>query len=138
MSARVVTCHELTKNDADLKKMRELFFAHRANHTSAFVLFPWLPSSARKLKKEAATALFNMICSYVEKRRHSEPTNDAIDTMLAGGDTNERIVQVSFTLTVLQGIKPNSPQDIMTIFFVAGTNPGIVCESRRMIHFTNS
>ena len=128
MNARIVTCGELAKNNADLKKIRELLFIHQTSNTPASILLPWLPNSARKRKKEAVGALFGIIYAYVEKRRHSEPTGDAIDTMIADGEATERIVGVSFTLTVVQEVKPNLPQDIMGTLFVAIVNTGVVCE----------
>ncbi|KAF9789659.1 cytochrome P450 [Thelephora terrestris] len=109
MNARIATCDELTKNEVDLKKIRELLLAHHTGNTPASVLLPWLPNSARKQKKEATTRLTAMIYAYVEKRRHSEPTGDAIDIMIADGHATERIVG-----------------EIVGIFFVAISNTGVV------------
>jgi len=95
MTARVATCHDLTKNEADLKKIGELFMTLQTSATPATLLLPWLPSAAKKATKEATTALFMMLYTYVETRRHMPPTSDAIDVLIAEGETTQNIVGVS-------------------------------------------
>ena len=94
MTARLATCEDLSKNDADLKKITELFSILMTSSTPAALLLPWFPSPARKATKEATTKLFIMLATYVEGRRNAEPTNDAIDIMIADGETTEKIVEV--------------------------------------------
>lgn len=101
MIARLATCQELTKNEADLKRIGELFMTHEASSTPAAVLLPWLPSAARKAGKEATTELFTMLYAYVEKRRRAEPTRDAIDIMIADGEATQKIVGVRFPPRVM-------------------------------------
>ena len=91
------TCHDLTKNEADLKKIGELFMTLQGGATPTSVLLPWFPSPARNAGKEATTRLFTMLYTYVETRRHAVPTSDAIDVMIADGETTRDIVGVSFS-----------------------------------------
>ena len=94
MTARMATCHDLTKNEADLKKINELFMTLQTNATPTSLLLPWFPSPARKTGKEATTELFTMLYTYVENRRNAEPTSDAIDVLIADGETTQNIVGV--------------------------------------------
>lgn len=96
MIARLTTCHDLTKNEADLKKIGELFMTHQASFTPITLLLPWFPSPGKQAGKHAATQLFTMLYTYVEKRRRAEPTNDAIDIMIADGEATKKIVGVRF------------------------------------------
>lgn len=101
MIARLTTCHDLTKNEADLKRIGELFMTHQTSFTPISLLLPWFPSPARKAGKEATTELFTMLYAYVERRRRAEPTNDAIDIMIADGEATQKIVGVCFAIRVL-------------------------------------
>ena len=97
MTARMATCHDLTKNEADLKKIGELFLTLQTSATPTSLLLPWFPSPARKTVKEATTELFTMLYTYVETRRSAELTSDAIDVLIAEGETSQNIVGVSRT-----------------------------------------
>jgi hypothetical protein len=44
----------------------------------------------------ATTELFTMLRTYVDNRRKAEPTSDAIDVLIADGETTQVIVEVSF------------------------------------------
>ena len=91
----MVTCHDLTENEDDLRKIKALFLALQTSATPTSLLLPWFPSPARKTGKEATKELFTVLYTYVEARRHAEPTNDAIDILIAGGETTQNIVGVS-------------------------------------------
>jgi len=97
MTAHIIACHDLAKNEADLKKIGELFLTLQTSATPASLLLPWFPSSARKTGKEATTELFTMLYAYVETRRHAGSTSDAIDVLIADGETTQNIVGVSPT-----------------------------------------
>ena len=101
MTARILTCGELVKNETDLKKILELFMSVQSSATPASLLFPWFPSPAKKAKKRATVELYTMLCTYVETRRHAEPTTDAIDILIAEGDTTQGIVAVSLALKTI-------------------------------------
>ena len=70
--------------------------------TPASLLLPWFPSSARKTGKQAATEIYTLLYTYVETRKHVEPTSDAIDILIADGETTQNIVGVSLSLQVLR------------------------------------
>ena len=95
-------CHDLATNEADLKKLRELFTTHQTSTTTLSLLLPWLPSPARKVAKQASTAMYIMLYTYVETRRGAEPTSDAIDILIADGETTQNIVGVSPTSEVVR------------------------------------
>jgi len=95
MTARTITCHDLTTNEADLRKIGELFMTLQTRATPISLLFPWFPTPARKTAKQASTDLYTMLYTYVEIRRHAEPTSDAIDMFIAEGETTQDIVGVS-------------------------------------------
>ena len=97
MTTRVLGCSDLTKNEADLKKIGELFMTIQTSTTPASLLLPWFPSPARKTMKQATTELFIMFSTYVEARRHAEPRSDAIDILIVDGETTQSIVRVSPT-----------------------------------------
>ena len=101
MTARVNTCHDLTKNEADLEKIKALFLTLQTSATPTSLLLPWFPSPARKAGKEATTELFTILYAYVETRRHAEPTSDAIDVLIAAGETTQNIAGVSPVLQVV-------------------------------------
>jgi hypothetical protein len=95
MNARMTTCHDLTKNEADLKKISELFATLQNSATPVSLLLPWFPSSARKTGRQASTDMYTIIRTYVENRRHAEPTSDAIDMLIADGGTTQTIIEAS-------------------------------------------
>ena len=95
MAARMTTCHDLVENEADLKRMGEVFMTLQTAATPISLLLPWFPSAARKTVKQASTELYTLLHAYVETRRHAEPTNDAIDILIADGETTQNIVGVS-------------------------------------------
>jgi len=91
----MTTCRDLAKNEADLKKIGELFMTLQTSATPTSLLLPWFPSPARKTGKEATTELYTMLYTYVENRRNTELTSDAIDVLIAEGETTQKIVGVS-------------------------------------------
>ena len=95
MTTRMTTCHDLTNNEADLKKIGGLFMTLMTSTTPASLLLPWFPSPARNKGKQATTDMYTMLYTYVETRRHAEPTSDAIDILIADGETTQTIVGVS-------------------------------------------
>ena len=97
MIARMTTCHDLTTHEADLKKIRELFMTLQTSSTPGSLLFPWFPSSARKTVKQVTTDIYTTLYTYVELRRNADPTNDAIDVLIADGETTQIVVEVSPT-----------------------------------------
>jgi len=97
MTAQMIACRDLAKNEADLKRIRELLTTVQTSATPASLLLPWFPSPSRKAKKDATTELFITLYACVETRRRAELTSDAIDVFIADGETTERIVGASPT-----------------------------------------
>ena len=95
MTVRIASCDDLAKNEVDLKKIGELFMTLQKSTTPVSLVLPWLPSPAKKSGKQATTEIYTMLHTYVEARRHVEPTNDAIDVLVADGETTQNIVGVS-------------------------------------------
>ena len=95
MTVRIATCDDLAKNEADLKKIGELFMTLQKSTTPVSLVLPWFPSPAKKSGKQATTEMYTMLRTYVEARGHAEPTNDAIDILVADGETTQNIVGVS-------------------------------------------
>ena len=59
------------------------------------LLLPRSPSPARKAVIQATTDMYTMLCIYIKTRRHAELTSDAIDMLIAEGETSQNIVGVS-------------------------------------------
>ena len=98
----MATCHDLMKNEADLKKVGELLTTIHTSATPASLVLPWLPSRARRVRKQATTELYDILHTYVENRRHTElRTSDAIDLLITDGETAQDIVGASITLEVV-------------------------------------
>ena len=94
MSARIAVGKDLAKNEAHLKRIGELFSTLQAGSTPTSLLLPWFPSPARVAMKISTTELFTLLSTYVENRRHAEPTGEGIDILIAEGETTQIIVEV--------------------------------------------
>jgi len=99
MTARMTTCRDLTKNKTDLEKIKEQFMAIHTSTSPVSCLMPWFPGPARKSINRATTELYTLLLTYVKARRRAEPTSDAIDVLIAGGDTDQKIA--GFIMMVL-------------------------------------
>ena len=95
MTARRTTCRDLTRNGDDLRKLKELFMIIHTDPTPVSCLMPWFPGPARKSINRATTELYSLLLNYIEARRHAVPTSDAIDVLIADGETDQRIIGVS-------------------------------------------
>ena len=93
--ARMITCHDLIKNEADLKKVGELLVTIQGNISPTSLLLPWFPSPTKRARQRATTELCTILHTYIEARRRAEPTSDAIDLLIAGGETTQDIAGVS-------------------------------------------
>lgn len=93
LAARFAVCEDLTKNEAHLKRIAELFCMLQAGSTPASFLLPWFPSPARRATKGSTTELFTLLYTYVENRRHVEPKGEGIDILIADGESNQIIVE---------------------------------------------
>ena len=95
MTARIFARRDLTKNGADLKKIKELFMAIHNGTTPVSSLLPWFPSPVRKSIKRTTIELYTLILTYAKARRHAEPTSDTTDVLIADGETDQNIAGVS-------------------------------------------
>ena len=91
----MAACRDLTKNGADLKKVKELFMTIHTCTSPVSSLLPWFPGPARKSINRATTELYILLLTYIKARRHAEPTSDAIDVLIADGETDQTIASVS-------------------------------------------
>ena len=74
MTSRMITRYDLVRNEADLKKTRELYPTLKNSDALVSLLVPWLPSPAKKVGNKATTDLHIPFSTYVERRRREEPT----------------------------------------------------------------
>lgn len=91
-------CREIAEDPAAVQRLRDLYWAVEKGSTPTSVLFPWLPSRARKTKREATMGLYMMIVQHVVARRAGKgEENDAMQHLIDEGDTDAQIVEARFT-----------------------------------------
>ena len=95
MTARMGTCRDLTENGSDLKRVGELFLTLQTCVTPTSLILPWFPSPARRTVRQATAEMYTILHTYVENRRQAEPTSDAVDVLVADGETTQNIIWVS-------------------------------------------
>ena len=95
MTTRMVTCEELAKNEADLKKISKLLDAFITSPTPFASMLPWFPSPAKVKMIMSNVRMFSIFRNYVEARRRAVPTSDAIDLLIADGENTQDIVLVT-------------------------------------------
>jgi len=101
MTARMATCRDLSKNEADLNKIREVFLVIQASSTPVSLLLSYF-SPSRKTAKQVTSELYTLLQDNVETRRRAlEFTSDAIDVLIADGETTKNIVGVGPTTDVV-------------------------------------
>jgi len=117
----MVTCHDLVQNEADLIKLGEMFSILMNNATPTALLLPWFPCPARVKITVAGLRMFLLLRKYIEARRSAEPTTDAIDVLVAGGETTFEIVGF-----------------VAAVFFAGIANTGMIGRSQRPRLLTNN
>ena len=105
MTARIGVSEDLAKNEAHLKRIAELFSVVHSGSTLTTSLLPWFPSPTRRATKDSTTELFTLLHTYVENRRQVEPTGEAIDILIADGETTQIIVEVFLPLYIVEDVK---------------------------------
>lgn len=96
MTVRMATCRELSDDREAVSRLAKHFWDLEKSATPVAVLLPWLPTSAKKKKKNATMGLYTMLLSYVHLRRKSPtPSMDTIDLFISQGLPNDIIVAVS-------------------------------------------
>jgi hypothetical protein len=96
MTARMAACSYFTNNRTILKRIEKLFMDLQSSATPISLVLTWVLSPAKMSGMLTTTELFTMLCTYVDHRRKAEPTSDAIDVLIADGETTQVTVEVSF------------------------------------------
>ncbi|KAF8069216.1 cytochrome P450 [Lyophyllum atratum] len=93
MNVRLATCRELSEDKAAITKLGQHYWELEKSATPFALLLPWFPSRAKKAQQEATLQLYLLVAGFVEARRKATPPNsDAIDVLIAAGDSTESIV----------------------------------------------
>ena len=96
MTVRITTCSELAEDWAAIDRLFGLYWKLEKSATPVGLLLPWLPSNARRDKKQATADMYNMLSGYVHSRKSAQESgSDAIDLLIARGDDNTSIIGVS-------------------------------------------
>lgn len=96
MTVRLATCRELAEDKEAISQLAHSYWELEKSATPFALLFPWFPCPAKRAKKEATQKLYDLLLKYVDLRRNAtERTTDAIDVLIAGGDSNDAIIGVS-------------------------------------------
>lgn len=78
-----------------MKKLGSLYAIVNQCTTPSAILFPWFPSRTRMTKKKKTKELYDLIASYVDKRKESgETQDDAVQALLDQGDPADKICMV--------------------------------------------
>ena len=96
MTVRMATCRELAEDKQAIQDLRKHYFDVEQSTTPVSVLLPWFPGPAKKVKTKATLELYHLIKKYVTMRRETKiPSSDPIDLLIANGDSNDVIINVS-------------------------------------------
>ncbi|RDB27059.1 putative lanosterol 14-alpha demethylase [Hypsizygus marmoreus] len=119
MTVRLATCRELSEDKESISKLAKHYWTLEQSATPFALLLPWFPGRAKKAKKDATMKLYTLISGYVDLRRQSQhPTSDAIDVLIAQGDSNETIV--GFVLGILFAGVINTGMNVCWILLYLG------------------
>ncbi|KAG6830044.1 hypothetical protein H0H92_002462 [Tricholoma furcatifolium] len=100
MTVRIGSCRELADDKETIAKIAKNYWALEKSATPFSLLFPWLPCPAKWNRLKATLGLFTTLSGIVKRRREAEePTSDAIDVLIAAGESNNAIV--GFVLGVI-------------------------------------
>ncbi|KAG5651880.1 hypothetical protein H0H81_007074 [Sphagnurus paluster] len=122
MTIRLASCRELSEDKEAIAQLEKLFWNLEKSATPLALLFPWFPGSAVRAKKDATQKLYNLLAGYVEIRRNApEPNLDAIDVLIAAGDSTEAIV--GFVLGVVFAGFINTGMNVCWNLLYLGNNP---------------
>lgn len=99
MTVRMATCKELAEDPDSIDRLAKHYWDLEKSATPVHLLLPWFPGTAKRQNKTSTTNLYNLINSYVQLRRNSPvPSMDAIDLLIAHGDTDTTIIGVSINI----------------------------------------
>ena len=95
LTVRMASCRELSEDKEAVVQLAKDYIDIEKNGTTVTILFPWLPSFAKRAKKKATKALYDTFLSYVKIRRNSStPSNDPIDFFISQGLSDHVIIEV--------------------------------------------
>ena len=95
MTVRVASCEEISEDREAVSRLAKHYLDIEKNTTAVGILLPWFPSSARKARQKATTALYTMLLPYVNTRRKASVRSmDSIDFFIAQGLSDDVIVTV--------------------------------------------
>ncbi|KAG8720691.1 hypothetical protein FRC09_009125 [Ceratobasidium sp. 395] len=100
LTIRAGGCREIADSVEQCKRMEDLFWAIDEGATPTAVLFPWIPSAARRKKVKATGDVFDWFDHIIKTRRQEERREDDALQMLLdlGYSTTDVIEFVLFTL----------------------------------------
>jgi sterol 14-demethylase len=102
MSIRLSTCEELASNPRTVKHLGDLYLQQATSTTPMTLLFPWFPCAAKKQKERSAKGLYDILSHHVYLRREAKvPNSDSFDVLIADGESDTAIVQVSVTICLV-------------------------------------
>jgi hypothetical protein len=95
MTVRMASCRELSEDREAIAQLAKIYWEIEKNGTAVTVLFPWFPSFAKRAKKKATMALYNVFLSYIDiRRKSSTPSDDPIDLFISQGLSDDDIIVV--------------------------------------------
>ena len=104
MTVRMATCRELAEDWTAIDRLFRLYWKLEKSATPVRLLLPWLPSKARRAKKQVTADIYNMVFGYVDSRRSAqESRSDAIDLLIAQGEDDTTIIGVSRSHVLFAG-----------------------------------
>ncbi|KDQ54410.1 hypothetical protein JAAARDRAFT_135628 [Jaapia argillacea MUCL 33604] len=122
MTVRMATCQDLSNDIDAVKRLHKLYWILEKSATPTALLLPWLPSPAKKAKEQATRDMFVMLHQYVENRRKADDLgSDALDMLIAEGDSNETIIQFVMGVT-FAGVVNTGMNSCWILLFLAA-NP---------------
>ncbi|KAG6827320.1 hypothetical protein H0H92_012228 [Tricholoma furcatifolium] len=122
MTVRLATCRELSEDKESITQLASHYWELEKSATPFSLLFPWFPGSAKKAKEAATRDLYNLLHRYVDIRRNAkESTSDALDVLIAAGETDEAII--GFVLGVIFAGVINTGMNVCWNLLYIGLNP---------------
>ncbi|KAG6811694.1 hypothetical protein H0H92_006201, partial [Tricholoma furcatifolium] len=118
MIVRIATCRELSENTEAISQLAKNYWELEQSSTPFALLFPWFPSAAKKAKQTATQGLYMLLYRYVMIRRQvGASTSDAIDVLIASGESNEGIIGFVLT-TIFAGVVNTGRSVCWTILYL--------------------
>ncbi|KDQ52157.1 hypothetical protein JAAARDRAFT_40504 [Jaapia argillacea MUCL 33604] len=100
MTVRMATCQALSSDIPTVKRLYTLYWILEKSATPITLLWPWLPTPTKRGKDKATKDMFDLLDGYVEMRRRADVLGeDALDLLIAEGDSNKAIIQFVMGVT---------------------------------------